>query len=66
MQHVNTSTRSTRELVDFLRRELAGVDLTDVRLEAVTTLYRRWGFQSRLRIIPEYGDDCNATLTDAN
>jgi hypothetical protein len=45
------------DLDEFLKAELAGVDLESVHLEAVVTPYWRWGFQPKLRAISDYGPD---------
>ena len=54
---MNISTEKSPELDDFLRRELADVDLRDVQMEPCVVPYWRWGFQSRFRLIANCGSD---------
>ena len=50
-------SNETAVLDDFLRAELAGIDLDGVRLEAIPPIYWQSALQSRLRRIADFGAD---------
>lgn len=56
MAEIASTATTTPDLDEFLKEELAGVNLEGVRLEPVVTPYWRWSFQGRLRAIADYGD----------